>query len=298
MPGVQAKHWQFTLNNYTDDHERSIAELASRSDVDYVIYGKEVGASGTPHLQGHVSFCTARRFAKVKESLPDGTHLEVVRLLQHHIDYCKKDGCFVEFGSPPKSLRTGSSRDEFAEFRSTVAAGVFDSPELRAQHPNIMARYPHYARAVVRDLFPRPVGPTDASLRPWQRRVVEIISGEPDPRKVLFVVDERGNSGKTYLGRFLLGTREKVQILRAGKVADMALAYKITTKLLVVDVPREKGEHLQYSFLEQVKDGILSSPKYQSEIKMFPPPHVLVFMNEEPNMNSLSEDRYHIIKPF
>lgn len=292
----RAKHWQFTINNYTDDDEDQLATLGSSPDVRYLIYGKEVGASGTPHLQGHVSFECQRRFSKVKERLPDGAHLEVVRLLQHHIEYCKKDGSYREYGTPPDPSQSGK-RNDYDEFRATVASGVFESPELREKHPSIMARYPHYARSVVRDLFPKPAGPPASSLRPWQRRVVELVSGEPDPRKIFFVVDEAGNIGKTYLGKFLLGAHEAVQIIRAGKIADMALQYRITTKLLIVDVPREKNEHLQYSFLEMVKDGILASPKYQSETKMFPTPHVLVFMNHEPNMDALSADRYHIIRP-
>lgn len=293
----QAKHWQFTLNNYNDDDEQALRSFAETPDVDYVIYGKEVGDSGTPHLQGHVSFNKRTRFNKVKECLPDGAHIEMVRLLWKHIEYCRKDGNFVEYGTPPVSEVSSGSRGEFDEFRATVSGGVFDSPELREKHPNIMARYPHYARSVVRDLFPKPLGPSNFHPRPWQQRVVDYLNSEPHPREVLFVVDEPGNAGKTYLGRFLRGKYEKVQIIRSGKLADMAFMYKITTKILIIDVPRDKSEHLQYAFIEQVKDGILSSPKYSSETKEFEPPHVVVFMNEEPDMRALSADRYRIIRP-
>lgn len=295
----RAKHWQFTINNYNDEHESLLAAEGERDDVAYLIYGKEVGSSGTPHLQGHVSYRKQLRFSKVKERLPDGAHLEVVRLLQSHIEYCKKDGNYSEFGTPPKlgNDARSASRVELDEFRATVASGVFESPDLREKHPNVMARYPHFARSVVRDLFPKPEKLPASSLRPWQQRVVELLDAPVDPRRIFFVVDERGNSGKTYLGRFLLGNYEKVQVLRAGKVADMALIYSVTTKILVVDVPRQKVDTLQYNFLEQVKDGMLLSGKYESQMKIFKPPHVLVMMNEEPDRKALSEDRYHIIKP-
>lgn len=295
----RAKHWQFTINNYTDDDESVLASQGDDEHVAYLIYGKEVSSSGTPHLQGHVSFSKQLRFSQVKERLPDGAHLEVVRLLQSHVEYCKKDGNYTEFGTPPNFSNDSrsASRLEFDEFRSTVASGVFDSPELREKHPNVMARYPHFARSIVRDLFPDiPKLPAD-SLRPWQRRVVEFCNAPVDPRRILFVVDERGNSGKTYLGRFLFGNHEKVQVIRAGRVADMALIYSATTKILVVDVPRQRVDTLQYSFLEQVKDGMLLSAKYESQMKIFPPPHVIVFMNEDPDMKALSEDRYKILKP-
>lgn len=76
----------------------------------------------------------------------------------------------------------------------------------------------------------------------------------------------------------------------------MAHCYKITTKILIIDVPRSKAEHLQWSFVEQVKDGQLFSPKYESAMMYFEPPHVLVFMNEEPDMTQLSADRWKIIR--
>lgn len=290
-----AKHWQFTLNNYTDDELAKIDALGASAACDYLIYGKEVSSTGTPHLQGHVSFAARKRLTAVKNAVAGRAHFEVVRLLQRHIDYCKKDGCYREFGSPPIREVSGSGqRNDLADFRATVASGVFGSPELREKHPDVMARYPGFARSVVRDLFPKGELP-DLPLRAWQQHVVDLCDAAVDPRKIYFVVDRAGNSGKTYLGRYLSHKREAVQILRAGKVADMAFQYKITTKILIVDVPRSKCEHFQYAFLEMVKDGSLMSAKYESCMKVFPPPHVFVFMNEEPDHSALSADRYEYI---
>lgn len=296
MPG--AKHWQFTINNPDNeqhDHLRSLWEERDSTDVVYLVYGEEVGASGTPHLQGHVSFGTRRSFNYVKGLFVGSPHLEMVRLLQRHIDYCKKDGSFREFGTSPLGQRSDSSRCELSEFRDTVASGVFASPELREKHPNVMARYPHFARSIVRDLFPtRAV--EDFPLRPWQQDVVDYCAQPVHPREVLVVIDPRGNAGKTYLGRLLRSRFEETQILKPGKAADMAHAYKITTKLLIIDVPRSKAEHLQWSFVESVKDGCLFTSKYESAMLNFPPPHVLIFTNEEPDMSVLSEDRWKIIR--
>lgn len=294
----RAKHWQFTLNNPTDDEREIIDALGEGPTTSYVIYGEEVGASGTPHLQGHVSFTARRTFAQAKAAIAGRAHLEVVRLLQRHIDYCKKDGRYREFGSPPTSEVSGSGeRNDLADFRATVASGVFGSPELREKHPTVMARYPAFARSVVRDLFPSRDF-VDLPLRAWQQHVVDICDAAVHPRKIYFVVDRAGNSGKTYLGRYLQNKREAVQILRAGKVADMAFQYKITTKILIVDIPRSKCEHFQYSFLEMVKDGSLMSSKYESCMKEFPTPHVFVFMNDEPDSTQLSPDRYEYISVF
>lgn len=45
----QAKRWCYTLNNYSDTEYQHVTQI---TDCVYHVVGKEVGASGTPHLQG------------------------------------------------------------------------------------------------------------------------------------------------------------------------------------------------------------------------------------------------------
>lgn len=100
MPGTgpRAKHWMFTMNNYTPaDLYRLSAPIPG---VDYLIFGKEVGASGTPHLQGSVCFQSRKRLQQVKAIIGDA-HCTVARHLLQSIEYCKKDGDFTEVGSIP-----------------------------------------------------------------------------------------------------------------------------------------------------------------------------------------------------
>lgn len=291
-----ARHYAFTLNNYTEDELGAIASAAQSesSPIVYLVFGKEISPSGTPHLQGHVYLNQQTTLSKVKKLLSSRAHFSVARYVQRSIEYCKKEGAYTEYGVP-YDARPGV-RTDLQRFRDAVEGGMRSLSELRKEHPGVMARHPHFASAVLRDLRPRPTIQLHP-LRAWQSAVMEILSKEIDPRKIHFVVDQVGNAGKSYLCSYAETKLEGVQVMRPGKSVDMAYIYDEDTKVLFIDVPRSKVSHFQYDFLEQVKDGRLVSSKYESVTKRFTPPHIVVFMNEEPDFNALSSDRYNLLYP-
>lgn len=77
----------FTLNNYTDVE----VELINGGDYSCLVYGKEVGASGTPHLQGFVRFESAKTMSAVHKLKGwKRTALKASEKPLSAIDYCKK----------------------------------------------------------------------------------------------------------------------------------------------------------------------------------------------------------------
>lgn len=91
----RSRGWCFTLNNFTVQD----IELIDSAPVQYVIYGKEVGDSGTPHLQGYVHYKCQVTAGHVKATIGTRCHIEIRRgSLKQAIDYCKKDGNFTEHG--------------------------------------------------------------------------------------------------------------------------------------------------------------------------------------------------------
>jgi len=110
----RARHWVFTLNNYTQSQIDSLLNVFAQDDspISYLCYGKEVGDSGTPHLQGYISFRVKRGFAFAKRLFNSGAHLEVSRgTPSEAIAYCEKDGDFVEYGERPSGKGSRSDLD-------------------------------------------------------------------------------------------------------------------------------------------------------------------------------------------
>lgn len=77
----------FTLNNYTDEEIALIQAL----DYSYIVFGKEIGESGTPHLQGFVKFENAKTMSAVHKLKGwKRTALKPAQKPLSAIDYCKK----------------------------------------------------------------------------------------------------------------------------------------------------------------------------------------------------------------
>lgn len=288
-----SKNWCFTLNNYNeDDINRIDALVGVNASVAYVVYGKEIGDSGTPHLQGFISFSKRLRLKQVKAIIGSNPHIEVARNVNASIKYCKKDGNWTEKGS----LVGQGTRSDIEAFKTSVKSGLLDLKELRELHSEVYSKCTRFCLEYVSDHFPVieiPVFP----LRVWQTNLKNKLGLPPDRRKIIFVVDVVGNSGKSWFAHYYTSLPEqKCQVLVPGKKADMAYILKPCLSVLFLDAPRSKqGEFIQYDFLEDIKNGYVFSSKYESRVKTFAPMHVVVNMNEDPDLTKLSLDRYDIL---
>lgn len=286
------KNWCFTLNNYNENDLVRINDLVPSS-AEYLIYGKELGEQGTPHLQGFITLHKRSRLQQVKKIIGSNPHLEIARNVNASIKYCKKENQWVEFGS---RTVTQGKRTDIDAFKEDVKSGVLDLALIREKHSEVYAKYTRFCLEYVEDNYPSIQIP-EYELRNWQRFLLQKITSPPDRRKIIFVVDEIGNSGKSWFAHFHTSKNKNIsQVLLPGKKSDMAFVLKANLKYLFLDAPRSKqGEYIQYDFLEDLKNGYVFSNKYESRIKTYEPMHVIVNMNEKPDMSKLSEDRYDII---
>lgn len=290
----QGKRWCFTLNNPTEDERIFLNEQFKHESVLYVVVGREIGTEGTPHLQGFIIFHTNQRFNAVKRFLGQRVHVEKARgTIDQAADYCQKDGEFQEWGLRPQSSQ--GKRTDFEAFRDWIKEQ--DTPPTAADvaeaFPSIYGRYRSNAMSMVQLLSKPPKLGTD-ELRGWQLRFRDQLLGEPDDRRITFVIDPAGGKGKSYFVRYMLENfTNKVQRLSVGKRDDLAHAIDISRSIFLFDIPRQQLEFLQYSVLEGLKDRMLFSPKYESTCKILSHnSHVVVFTNEEPDMTKLTRDRY------
>lgn len=127
----------------------------------------------------------------------------------------------------------------------------------------------------------------------WQSRLYRKLLTEPDDRTIYWIYDEIGGQGKS---KFILHMVDNHAAARfnSGKESDIAYSYN-NEKLVLFDFQRAKG-HVNYSTMEDLKNGHLFSGKYESKAKRFNPPHVMVFANWLPDFTSMSMDRWKIYK--
>lgn len=285
-----SKNWCFTINNYAETAEEDLQALYPTS-VKYLIFGKEVGAAnGTPHLQGYVQLVKQARLSGVIKLLPKGTHIEKAKgTPEQAADYCRKEGKYQEFGD----IVSQRQRTDLDAVKKSIKEGM-DLKTIREEHSETYAKYPRFVQEYFKDQIPAPEV-AGHELRPWQAALNCKLNLPTNDREIIFVVDPHGNKGKTWFSKMYCNLHKNAQILESSKKADMAYTVRQDIRVLFISCTRTQCEYLQYGFLESVKDQLVFSAKYESTMKYMPPCHVVVMMNQDPDMFALSKDRYHII---
>jgi len=128
----------FTCNNYSEEEELQLSEL----DCQYIVYGREVGESGTPHLQGFVYFTNKRSFKAIRKLLGPHYHIEIARGTNGQaIEYCKKDGNVFEKGKAPmdQAGKGETQKEKWKEIIIRAKAG--DEDWLLETYPSVYFRH-------------------------------------------------------------------------------------------------------------------------------------------------------------
>lgn len=184
---MKSTRWSFTWNNYTAEDCALLDSLHEAGKVRYLVYQREVGEQGTPHLQGFVQLKQSRLAAMV--SLFGGSghaHFSIARgTPEQNRHYCLKPhpGCDCKHCvqarkcPPPTEPRefgtaiTQGARSDILELRDAIFAGkrpreVIEDDDLCvafAKYPRYAERLNQFAPSPALDVEPETVlllGPT------------------------------------------------------------------------------------------------------------------------------------------
>lgn len=244
----------FTINNYSTTKLQGLIDKCTEKGYLYCI-GEEIAPqTGTPHLQGYIEFKTPRRFATVKRILGSDAHIEKRRGTKQQAI----DYCKKD-GKWHSNFPLSMMESLLKEYEKTEWYG-------------------------------------------WQSKVIALYDEPVHNRHIHWFVDDIGNSGKSYLTRFLylkhqvlIGSGKKQDVFhQVAKRLDETTGAVKPFRMVILDIPRHQAEFTNYGLLEELKNGIIMSGKYEGGTFVFPIPHVIVFSNSEPDQTKFSQDRWKI----
>lgn len=136
-------------------------------------------------------------------------------------------------------------------------------------------------------------------LRDWQVELEAYLNGPVHDREVRWYYDPVGNAGKsTWTKHWLLNHDDAMIVGGAADNIKCAIALlqkngKTLPKTVIWDIPRSQ-EHISYNAMEEIKNGLIFSGKYESGQVLMNIPHLVVFSNHLPDQSKLSADRWCI----
>ncbi len=144
---------------------------------------------------------------------------------------------------------------------------------------------------------PRPLPVIE--LYGWQLDAWEQMQGVPDNRSIYWWWSQDGAKGKSSFVRWAVRAGA---LVCSGKAADMKyLIVKYKEKhgdwpeVVIFDVPRSSAQYLSYTGIEEIKNGVFASTKYECDVVEMPYPHVFVMANFPPELqrhDEMSVDRW------
>lgn len=145
-----------------------------------------------------------------------------------------------------------------------------------------------------------PLTNINIDLLQWQYDLLKKLEEPIDNRKIIWITDLKGGSGKSMFQKWLVENHES------------AGAFDLTTyKGLAHSIPKEGAKKVYvlnqtrtfdwkdmiscFTILENIKDGKITDDKYDGIVIVFPSPHLVVFSNTFPPFGKLSDDRVDLV---
>jgi hypothetical protein len=137
---------------------------------------------------------------------------------------------------------------------------------------------------------------------PWQTQILKIIEAKPSERKIYWIFDPLGNTGKSKLTKYLI-FKEKALMLGWAAQKDLFYARAQNTQFntIIFDFTRSGPESANiyeiFSSIETIKNAALFTSKWESGHVITKTPHIICFSNFLPTQPKyLSSDRWELYR--
>ncbi len=279
---IRSKYWVFTLGldesatqpSGTEEHCNALKALTvgflQQAKPTRFIFQIELGTDELMyiHAQGYMEFNSQKAFTTIKKCC-NWVHIEIRKGTRAEcVDYCSKtDGALL---------------GPFYDGLKPVPLTVDPLHEVR--------------------------------LYAWQQCVLELADRPPDDRSIYWFWDQDGNVGKSALIKHMMLVRDDCAYCFGLKWNDVAChimdavvprsqgrsdknLLACPPRIILLDIPRSGEASLNLAGLEQVKNGLFFSGKYEPRVGVFNPPHIFVFANyPPPDPSLLSLDRWKVAR--
>lgn len=286
------KRVAFTHNNYTEKDFDDYKVYIEKNCVCGVL-GREVAPNtGTPHIQGFFNLRTPRKFETLKKMFKTA-HFEKAKASdEENFTYCTK--------SDPEPFIYGEcqsqgKRNDLDQVKTAIKSGATKF-QLMEQFSETYSSHSKFIESYSQEFKNNSIEKeVIEQFRPWQQSLLNTLESSPDDRHIIWIYDPEGGIGKTRLARWLVDHKGAFYT-NGGRSIDITHSYN-HQPIVIFDFVRESQDFVSYSTIEQLKNGILSSNKYNSCMKRFKSPHVVVFANYKPAEGKFSADRVILLQP-
>lgn len=219
---------------------------------------REIGANGTPHIQGCFRFKNPRSWNAVRKELvkfAPTIHIEACRNYAKSASYCTKQNTRDDGGSSIGKTKGIS-----------ISKDPMECLEIQ------------WWQTEIEDVIKGPA---------HDRRIHWYFDIKGGAGKTTFC--------RSLLYRFpneVIYLSGKAADVKCG-VAQFVMN-KGSPRICIFDCVRSTEGYVSYEAFEAVKNGIFFSGKYESGMIAFDIPHVFIFANFEPDITKLSTDRWYI----
>jgi len=310
---MTSQGWCYTINNLsTQEWKDSLSDKQRKALVKATQYccmaTQRAPTTQRIHIQGYIQFNTKKNMTNVKAILnAPQAHVEIQRgTAKQASDYIKngttnigqaqEDGVMLEL--------EGKANEQGKRTDLQTACQLHEEGK---KAEDILKIYPH-----LRDRAGKMVAhwkQVESTKKPMILGVkIPIIKDKlymmmwnwvhgDNPRKIMWIYSQAGGTGKTERMKLLsnelkdVGEKE-VMYTCGGRTWDLAYTWKETQSVVLMDIARTNADAIPYEFIEQVKNGAVTSNKYESIQKIADKQvNVIITANEAPDTNKISEDR-------